>query len=214
MKRTTTTVTSRALRPIELSTRTSITGKLWIVAGLLSAVGSGAWAQTINANATISGIQAGVNYDYTITLNNTAASTSPIETLWYAWVPGADFLPSSPITVQPPSGWTDTITGGGPNDGYAIEFVTSSAPLNPGSSLLFQFESADTPAQLAGDSPTHPGTPVGTSVLYAGSPFVGASQTLVVQSVPEPSSLGLLLVAGVILGRAGWKSRPILKTPR
>src|SRR5260370_27440651 len=137
----------------------------------------------INASATFSSQPAGLNFDYTLTLNNASGSTSPIETLWYAWLPGEDFLPTSPITVQPPSGWTDIITGGGAGDGYTIQFVTSTAPLNPGNSLTFIFESADTPAELAGNSPFHSTTPtpVGTSVVYAGGPFVGATETFVVQ---------------------------------
>lgn len=180
-------------------------GRLFVLTGVIWAFSHCARAQTINANGSISDVPSGLEFNYTITLNNTAGSTSPIETLWYAWVPGADFLPSSPITVQPPTGWTGTITGGGSNDGYAIEFTTSTAPLNPGNSLLFQFTSADTPAQLASDSPTHPGTPVGTSVLYAGAPFSpGPSASLLIQPVPEPSSLGLLLIGGLLVLRP-WR---------
>jgi hypothetical protein len=179
-------------------------GKLLVLAGLIWAFSHCARAQTIDASATISGVQAGVDYDYTITLNNKGTSTSPIETLWYAWVPGADFLPTSPLSVQPPTGWTEIITGGSVNDGYAIQFTTSTSPLNPGNSLLFQFQSADTPTQLAGNSPTHPTFPVGTSVLYSGAPLsVGPSESFVVQSVPEPSSLGLLLIGGSLLLRFG-----------
>ncbi len=158
-------------------------------------------AQTIQANATLSDIASGLNYDYTIDLNNTVSSTSPIETLWFAWVPGQNFLPTSPLTVQPPTGWTATITGGGPGDGYGIEFVTSTSPVTPGNSLLFNFSSTDTPAELAGNSPAHPGTPVGTSFVYSGAPFSGSSASFVVQPVPEPSSFGLLLLGGLFLWR-------------
>jgi|SRR5579862_7373421 len=184
----------------------ALVGKWLVLAGLIRALGHCAQGQTIDAGATISGVQAGVDYNFTITLNNKVTSTSPVETLWYAWVPGADFLPTSPISVQPPSGWTESITGGGVNDGYAIQFTTTTSPLNPGSSLLFQFQSADTPAQLAGDSPTHPTFPVGTSVLYAGAPFVGATESFVVQSVPEPTSFGLLLIGGSLLLRFGRRA--------
>ena len=166
----------------------------------------------IDANGAITSVPAGLNYDYTITLNNTASSTSPIETLWYAWVPGQDFLPTSPISVQAPAGWNSTITGGGPGDGFAIEFFTSTAPLNPGNSLLFQFQSADTPAELAGNSPTHPTEPVGTSVLYAGAPLASSSATILVQPVPEPSAVALLALGGVVL----WRLRgrvPALRDP-
>ncbi len=166
-------------------------------------------AQSILANAQISGQAAGGGgYNYTITLNNTAASTSPIGTFWYSWIPGEDFLPSSPTSVQPPTGWTDTITHNPvATDGYAIEFVKSSlTPLfNPGSSLAFKFSSPDSPTAIAGNSPfysTTP-TPVGTSFLYGGTPFSGASAEIVVQSVPEPSSLGLLIAGALGLLVAG-----------
>jgi hypothetical protein len=162
----------------------------------------------INANATFSGVQAGVNYDYTITLHNTAASTGPIETFWFAWVPGEDFLPSNPLSVQPPSGWTDGVTHGGAGDGYGIEFVTSTTPLTPGNSMTFQFQSADTPAALAADSPYYPTTPVGTSFVYQGSPFVTPSQSFVVQPVPEPSVLALFLVACIALLRVTSSGSP------
>jgi len=178
-------------------------GQWLAIVGMACGTGYSAWAQTIDANATISSIPVGLNYDYTITLNNTASSTSPIETLWYAWVPGADFLPSSPITVQPPSGWSDAITGGSLGDGYGIEFFTTTTPLNPGNSFIFEFESADTPAQLAGNSPAHPGSPVGTSYVYSGI-VSGAAATFVVQPVPEPSSLALLLLGGLLL-RQGYR---------
>ncbi len=152
-------------------------------------------AQSILANAQISGQAAGGGYDYTITLNNTAASTSPIGTFWYSWIPGEDFLPSSPTSVQPPTGWTDIITHFGAADGYAIEFTASTPLISPGSSLAF----------IAGNSPfyTTTPTPVGTSFLYGGAPFSGASAEIVVQSVPEPSSLGLLTAGALGLLVAG-----------
>ncbi len=162
-------------------------------------------AQSIIANAQISGQAAGGGgYNYTITLNNTAASTSPIGTFWYSWIPGEDFLPSSPTSVQPPTGWTDTITHNTFGaDGYALEFIASSALINPGSSLAFKFSSPDSPAALAGNSPFYSTTPVGTSFLYGGAPFSGASAEIVVQSVPEPSSLGLLLAGALGLWSVG-----------
>jgi len=108
-----------------------------------------------------------------------------------------------PLSVQPPAGWTDFIGVGGPNDGFYIEFGTTTAPLNPGNSLTFQFQSADTPAVMAGYSPfSDANIPVGTSFVFGGTPFGSASQEFVVQpSVPEPSVLALLLVSGLTLLR-------------
>ena len=82
---------------------------------------------TINASATVSSAANGSDFNYTLTLNNSSTSNSGIGTFWYSWTPaGQDFLATSPISVTPPAGWTDTITHGGASDGYAIQFVASS----------------------------------------------------------------------------------------
>ncbi len=100
---------------------------------------------TINASATISSVADGPDFKYTLTLNNAITSNSGIGTFWYAWVPGEDFLATSPISVTPPTGWTDNITHGVSTDGYAIQFLASSPAydVQPGSSLTFSFVSAD-----------------------------------------------------------------------
>jgi hypothetical protein len=169
---------------------------------LAFAITLSAQAQTISASAQFSDQPAGGNlFNYTITLDNSAASSSPIGTFWFAWTPAGDFLPSSPNLVTPPTGWTDTITHFGAGDGFGIEFVANSAAtaLTPGHSLDFNFETLDSPAALAGNSPYYPTTPVGTSVVYAGGAFTAPSDQFVVQPVPEPSVTGLSILAVSIL---------------
>ncbi len=198
--------------PIRSAELTLFAKKVLLGLLLLWTAGTCVHAQ-INASATFSSQPAGLNFDYTLTLNNNSPPSTPIETFWFGWVPGEDFLTTSPISVQPPSGWTDTITGGGLNDGFAIEFVTSTAPLNPGSSLTFQFQTADSPAAVAGDSPFYPTTPVGTSFVYQGSPFASPSESIVAQPVPEPSALTLLLLGSVPLAaRLVGRIYPQLRT--
>jgi len=162
-------------------------------------------AQSITASAQLSSQPGtGGNFNYTISLDNSAASSSSIGVFWYAWTPGQNYLPSNPSLVTPPTGWTDTITHGGAGDGYGIQFTASSAAnaIAPGQFLDFNFETLDTPAELAGHSPYYPGTPVGTS--YAYGPGFTPSVQFEVASVPEPSALGLLLLGslGLLLAKS------------
>ena len=124
----------------------------------------------ITASGVISSTPDGANYDYSITLSNSASSSAAVGTFWYAWiaVPNEDFLATRPISVTPPAGWTDSITNSGASDGYGILFSANSSAydVQPGSSLDFKFTSADTPASVNGDSKFYPGTPVGTSFVY------------------------------------------------
>lgn len=120
------------------------------------------------------GTQANPVYHYSITVNDTG--TTNIGTFWFAWIPAGDFLPSSPSAVSNPTGWTNTLTGtNNSSDGTAIEWVASSNAITPGHSLAgFDFTTTDSPAALAGKSPTHPTYNVLTSFVYTGGPFSDA----------------------------------------
>jgi hypothetical protein len=85
---------------------------------------------TGTASATISVTQIDpTDWKYSITLTDTSAT--PIGTFWFAWVPGKDFLDTSPNTITNPAGWTNMITHFGSSDGYAIQWKTSSFFLLP-----------------------------------------------------------------------------------
>jgi hypothetical protein len=161
-----------------------------------------ATAGSINASATITATPDGSDFDYSITLTNTSgAGNDNIATFWLGWVPGEDFLATNPLSVTPPSGWTDVVTHGGSSDGYAIQFdaLATANAIAPGDSLVFAFKSADTPARLMGDSVFYSNTPVLTSFVYSQGPFQGDGRQFTVgfASVPEPSSL-LLGIIGVV----------------
>jgi len=169
-------------------------------------------AANITASATLTSAPNGSNFDYTITLNNSSTSDASIGTFWYAWVPGKDFLATSPTAIVSPTGWTALVTHvpNVPTNGFAIQWTTGAAvsPNNVaiGGSKVFKFTSADTPAQIAGESIFYAGTPVGLSVVYPGAPFSDAGHNLVAQSVPEPSSaalgaLGLISALGLAARR-------------
>ena len=159
------------------------------------------------ANGQISSVPNGGSYDYTITLNNPAGPNSSIQTFWFSWVPGADFLPSMPFNIQAPAGWVGYVMGGPYYDpyygyyypdGYSIEFYTTTTPLLPGSSKQFKFTSPDSPTVLAGTSPLFPPNLIRTSYVYD-SPYGSGTGVQFVVAVPEPSSLAVLAV-----GSFGW----------
>ena len=133
-------------------------------------------------------------YNYNITLTDTG--TTKIGTFWFGWVPGEDFLPSAPSTASSPSGWgnasgtssTPFFVGSGNSfDGTSIQWVaqSASADLSPGQSLSgFTFSTVDSPTVLAGQSPTHPGSPALTSFVYQGAPLGDPGFNFVVSGVP------------------------------
>jgi hypothetical protein len=155
-----------------------------------------AFAGPIDPSAVITSTPVGTDFDYSITLTNSSA-TSTIGTFWFAWVPGKDFLPTDPFNITTPADWTDVVTHGGATDGFAMQFVAApGALLAPGSSLSgFGFESSDSPSVLAGNSPFYTTFPSLTSFVYAAAPFGDPGQQFLVTSVPEPSSLVLGIFA-------------------
>jgi len=161
-------------------------------------------AQVINAVATISSQSLGGGmYDYVINLQNSASSTSSIETFWYAWLPsGENFLVSSPSSVTPPNAsWSYNISYGYYDYyyyDYGIEFTSTTDPINPGSSRNFEFVSSDPPSVINGESTIYPGYQVGTSYVYSGIVSGAMEQIVVTQAVPEPSLAGLFALGGLI----------------
>ncbi len=180
---------------------------LW--AGVIAAgiVAAPAQAGILDVSAVIADRADGANFDYTITLTNSAASTDSAQTFWFSWVPGQDFMPVAPLRVEPPTGWTDIVTHGGAADGFAIQFKTSIDALAPGQSLDFSFSSAVTPEQLAGNSPFHTTHPELTAFVYQGQPFQGDFAQILVSAVPEPSSLALGALGAMACGGFGFLRR-------
>ena len=166
-------------------------------------------AQGLISSAQISGSMGPADvYNYMLTLNNSSASTANIQTFWFAWQAGqADFMASSPSSIQTPLGWTYSVDGGGSGDGYSIKFGTSTAPLAPGHSIIFYFASPDSPAVMGGPSPTYPQFPVLSSDVYSGH-TAGIRDDIIGQvvpaSVPEPN-VWVLLGLGLI--GVAWVSR-------
>src|SRR5262249_39352444 len=124
-------------------------------------------------------------FRYNIDLQNTGSGN--IATLWYAWVPGEDFLAASPTSLASPPRWTATVPHEGAGDGFAVQWVNTTTPLAPGATLSgFGFDSGSTPAQLAGNSVFFPTTPVGTTFIYTGAPLTGTAGQLNIVPTSTP----------------------------
>lgn len=153
------------------------------------------------AQATISSTQINsTTWQYDISLDD--VGTTDLGTFWFSWVPGEDFMPSSPTDILSPSDWTEIVTHGGPSDGYAIQWVDDGALLTPGNTLTgFEFDSNVSPTTMAGDSPFYTSTPILTSFVYGNGPFSDSGDLFVVTPVsatPEPSTA--LLAFGCTMG--------------
>ena len=146
---------------------------------------SPAHAQGEIASGTIIGSGSGP-YSYSLSFSDAPGATSPIGSVWYAWVPGSFFLPGAPTSVSAPAGWSATISGN------SVQYVASSSAnfIAPGASLSgFGYQANFSPAQLAA-APNS-----GESVAYSAGLFSDGGYTFVVQVVPEPGPATLLLVA-------------------
>ena len=182
--------------------------RLMLAAGLVATATS--IQATLIATGQITATPAGGgSYDYTITLYNSASSTVSMESFWYAWTPGQFYLPSTPTSYFAlQTGWA------GVPFANSVQFYTQSAQdaIAPGGSASFNYVSMDTPAQEFGNSGYPGNPPVGTSVAYQTSGFGGAADTIVVQPVPEPSSIAFLVVgsSGLLIAVRRGKIRPIM----
>jgi hypothetical protein len=144
---------------------------------------------TMTASANPSG-----DYHYTIDLTNNG--TENIETFWFGWLPGLDFLTSYPTATQTPDNWT-TYVESGYYGGYSLEFYDSgtSSPLTPGQSTsAFQFDSPDSPDVLSQNDPIYGYYPATFSYLYDGTAEESDSGIInsipiTVATTPEPASL-------------------------
>jgi hypothetical protein len=147
------------------------------------------FSQVLVGQAGIAWTQLSPGYSYTLALTNSATSTVPIETFWFAWRAGeGNFLETMPTVTKMPVGWTYMVTNDGSVDGYGIKFLTSTAPLQPNSSVVFGFTSYDSPSVLKARSVYFPEFPTTGSEIYSGH-VVGTRQELVVAVDVSPTPL-------------------------
>ncbi len=187
--------------------------KALVLSGFLSLSTSALFAAGISATATLTDTQTSSGaYNYTLNLTNTGTTT--IGTFWFAWVPGAGFMTTTPSSISSPAGWSEINT----NAGDAIQWTTTSSLLAAGQSLSgFNFTSTETPTQLLG---TFAGSPTGagagdpdlTSFVYIGAPLADPGSQFVVSEAaptvtPEPDSLVLTLTGFGLAGFATLRRR-------
>jgi hypothetical protein len=128
-------------------------------------------------------------YTYNLTFSDGGGATSPIGSVWYAWVPGLFFLPGTPTSASAPAGWTANIVNN------SIQFIASSPAddILPGQTLSgFDYQATFSPAQLAAALNS------GESDAYSVGLFSDAGAIFTVQPVPEPAG-PMLLTAGATL---------------
>ena len=87
-----------------------------------------AHAQGQIPSGSISGSGAGP-YSYSLAFSDAAGATSPIGSVWYAWVPGSFYLPASPTSASAPAGWTAAISRrqGGATEVDAVVLLAADA---------------------------------------------------------------------------------------
>jgi hypothetical protein len=170
----------------------SIRVSLAVAAALAASAVSG---QAQSATATISDVQNGGSFDYTITLNNTGSDS--LNSFWYGWTQAGNNLPANPTSAGNLSGWGNDL------DANSIMWINSTGTaLLPGKSATFTFVSPTSPSAITK-------SPSGESVAYVGgidfSQGVAGDSTGIFSptlvATPEPSTLGL-----VVVGALGFSS--------
>jgi hypothetical protein len=124
-------------------------------------------------------------YRYHIDLQNSGATS--IGTLWYSWADGKDMLPSNPLGITSPAGWTGTVTHSGQGDGYGIQWVNTASPLAPGHMQGgFWFDSHDAPPKLAGNASPPSSIGPSASIVFGGAPNSDAGAALNIAPTTRP----------------------------
>lgn len=178
---------TKAIRNLHPDSICSRAAGMIVAIGLMTATTVSVWAQGQIASGTIDSSGTGP-YSYSLTFTDAGGASSPIGSVWYAWVPGAFYLPGAPTSVSAPAGWTATISLN------SVQYVATSPAnyIQPGQSLSgFGYQATFSPAQLAAAANS------GVSVAYSGGLFSDPGNTFTVQSVPEPSGSALMLCAAV-----------------
>jgi hypothetical protein len=141
-------------------------------------------------------------YHYDITVTDTGSTN--VGSFWFGWIPGDNFLPTTPSAASSPAGWSNAnILAANAFDGASIQWVASSSPITPGHSLSgFDFTTTDSPTALAANSKAHPLAHAMTSFVYSGGLFSDAGLQITVAPI----------IAGPIAKKLAVASQPTTQT--
>src|ERR1700690_3938651 len=143
------------IRPTELTTAV---GRVLFGMMLAAAAATSVLAQGLIASGTVSGSGSGP-YTYNLSFSDAPSSTSPVGSVWYAWVPGAFYLPGVPTSASAPAGWTATVF----NNSVQFAATSPADDITAGSTLSgFSYHATFTPAELTAAANS------GLSVAYSG----------------------------------------------
>ncbi len=160
----------------------------------------------LQGTAEISGspIGGGV-YHYTITLHNTGTTT--IGSLWFAWIPGENFMTAAASSVTSPAGWAGGHQGGAGSESVLWQAGSGASRLAPGGTLTgFAFNSTQTPAQMAALSPNDSRYFMTDSYIYIGSALNDPGYLFTITVTPAPSAAALAGIALVPFTRRSRRS--------
>lgn len=168
--------------------------KHFVLASAVLVAASGAHG-ALTASASVSGTPiGGGNYHYTVTLLNTGSTT--VGTLWFAWIPGGNFMATVPTNITSPAGWSAQVVGGAGAASILWQASTVGARLSAGGTLAtFGFDSTSSPAALSGFAVSSPTNHVTTSYVYSGAAFSDAGFQFTASVVPAPAGAFALMLA-------------------
>jgi hypothetical protein len=174
-------------------------GRILLGLMLVSGTATSVHAQGQIASGTISGSGSGP-YTYALSFSNAPSATSPVGSVWYAWIPGHFYLPGTPTSASAPTGWTANIVLN------SIQFTANTPAdyITPGSSLSgFSYQAAFSPAQLAAALNS------GDSVAYSGGILsdVGDNFTVTAQAANAPPSVAITAATNGATFAAPWTGK-------
>lgn len=140
-----------------------------------------------SASATISAVQNGAIWDYTITLDNTGSDA--LNSFWFGWTTSGNNLPSNPTSGGNSLSWLNKLD----NNSIQYENTLGGSALASGDTATFTFVDATAPATLiAGASGESVAFTSDTIQFNEGDAGESTAVFTPVLTVPEPSTLGFL----------------------